>query len=144
MLIDVKPRMDSEEIRELLEYAVHGDEEELGQAVKQYGADSGCKLLAYEEEGQCIGMIGYRSADNGVMELLHLAVHPEDRGMGYGRGIILDAMVLERPAVVLAETDEESADFFRSIGFQVTGFSKFPGGPEYFRCTYETEQTEED
>lgn len=144
MLIDVKPRIASEEVRELLEYAVHGDEEELSQAVKQYAADSDFKLLAYEEEEQYIGIIGYRSGDNGVLELLHLAVHPEDRGMGYGRGIILDAMVLERPAVVLAVTDEDSADFFRSIGFQVTGFTKYPGGPEYFRCTYETEENEED
>ncbi|WP_055108516.1 GNAT family N-acetyltransferase [Paenibacillus ihumii] len=144
MLIDVKPLISSEEVQELLEYAVHGDEEELRLAMKQYAEDEACKLLAYEEEGQYIGIIGYRKGENDVLELLHLAVHPEYRGLGYGRGMILDALVLERPAAILAETDEDSADFFRGIGFQVISFTKFPGGPEYFRCIYETEENEED
>ncbi|MNJ58190.1 hypothetical protein D3C77_538130 [compost metagenome] len=52
--------------------------------------------------------------------------------------------MLEQPTTVIAEADEESADFFRSIGFQVTGFTKFEGGPEYFRCKYETDEHEEE
>ncbi|MNJ32168.1 Acetyltransferase (GNAT) family protein [compost metagenome] len=144
MLIDVKSQLANEEIRELLEYAVHGDEEKLDQAVKEYASED-CKLYAFQEDGQYIGIIGYRKVDRDTMELQHLAVHPEDRGMGYGRGIILDALLQESPDLILVETDEESADFFRSIGFQVTGFTQYPGGPEYFRCTYETEgESEED
>ncbi|MFD3258275.1 GNAT family N-acetyltransferase [Paenibacillus lentus] len=143
MLIDVKSQLADEEIRELLEYASQDDEEELNRTLRQYMSDADCKLYAFQEEGQYVGIIGYRCGDGNSMELLHLAVHPEDRGMGYGRGIILDALVMERPAVIRAETDEESADFFRSIGFQVTGFTKYPGGPEYFRCIYVTEENEE-
>ncbi|AZK47855.1 GNAT family N-acetyltransferase [Paenibacillus lentus] len=144
MLIDVKSQVGNEEIRELLEYAVHGDDEELARTVQHYATETDCKLYAYQEEGQYIGIIGYRNVDGKSMELQHLAVHPEDRGMGYGRGILLDALVQENPDLLIVETDEESADFFRSIGFQVTGFTKFPGGPEYFRCVYETDEREEE
>lgn len=144
MLIDVKSQLANEEIRELLEHAVHGDDEDLARTVQQYATDADCKLYAFQEEGKYIGIIGYRNVDGNSMELQHLTVHPEDRGMGYGRGILLDALVQESPARVFAETDEESADFFRSIGFQVTGFTKVPGGPEHFRCIYETDESEEE
>ncbi|WP_019638142.1 GNAT family N-acetyltransferase [Paenibacillus fonticola] len=139
MLVDVKAKIADEEIQELLNYALW-DGEDNDSVIDLYIADETYKLYAFQEEEQFVGLIGYRSVDRQVIELLHLVVHPEARGMGYGRGMILDALVLEQPSAIVAETDEDGADFFRSIGFQVTGFIKFEGGPEYFRCIYESEE----
>lgn len=66
--------------------------------------------MGYESEGEVVGIIGIRKHGKEI-EILHLAVHPELRGAGFGRGMILELIQQEQPDIVKAETDEEAVDF---------------------------------
>ncbi|NHN31682.1 GNAT family N-acetyltransferase [Paenibacillus agricola] len=139
MLIDIKPRLDEAGIQELLGYATFPDPERLKKTVDQY-KNNGSKLQGYESEGEIIGLIGYSLMDNATgdftIKLEHIAVDPEERGKGFGRGIILELLELEKPNVLLAETDEEAVDFYRSLGFAIASLGEKYPGVERFQCTF--------
>lgn len=136
MLIDITSHEANEAILELLEYAAYDDDRELEEVLEQYRIQEDLRLYAYRIEDRWIGIIGGQLVDDKLI-LKHLAVHPEERGLGYGRGMILEILVACHPSEIVAETDEVGADFFRNVGFQVHGFTKYVGGPEYFRCVYD-------
>lgn len=48
-----------------------------------------------------------------------------------------------KPERVIAETDEEAVNFYRSIGFEVYSLGEKYPGVERFRCIYEVEESEE-
>ncbi|WP_435921325.1 GNAT family N-acetyltransferase [Paenibacillus sp. DYY-L-2] len=143
MLVQITEFPPKPEIRELMEYAVGFEPELEEQAWKTYGSSRNAELYAYEDEGERIGLIGVEQDNQGQLNILHLAVRPEDRLKGYGRGMILDMLLLKKPQTVTAVTDDEGADFFRNIGFSVSGFIGQAGGAEMFRCFYEAEAEEE-
>ncbi|MBQ4898878.1 GNAT family N-acetyltransferase [Paenibacillus sp. Marseille-P2973] len=142
MLVRVTSFPVQSDIAELMEYATRFDSEQEKKAWELY--ESGAELYVFEEEGENIGLIGFTTGSSGQMDILHLAVRPEDRLKGYGRGLIVEALLLKQPKVVIAVTDEEEADFFRNIGFTVNGFNPGPDEPEQFRCVYESEEPAED
>ncbi|MNO00759.1 hypothetical protein D3C81_2207130 [compost metagenome] len=75
------------------------------------------------------------------MEILHLAVRPEDRQKGYGRGLLLEVLDKKNPDTLFAVTDEDGADFYRNVGFEVTGFTEgVENGRELFRSVYRVEE----
>ncbi len=127
-----------------MEYAVGFDPEREEEAWKLYESSDGAELFVYIEEEQEVGLIGLGFANPDQMDILHLAVDPGDRLKGYGRGLIVEALLLKKPLLVNAVTDEEGADFFRNIGFTVNGFIPSPGSAEQFRCVYEAEEEAED
>lgn len=86
-----------------------------------------------------IGIIGILNHSDGEFEIKHLAVRPEYRGLGYGRGLILELLTLEQPKQLVAETDEEGVGFYRSIGFTITSLGEKYPGVERFHCLYETD-----
>lgn len=143
MLVQITVFPPEPEIRELMEYAVGFEPELEEQAWSGYGSSRGAELYAFEEEGEWIGLIGVEPGEQGRLDIAHLAVRPEDRFKGYGRGMIMDLLLLKKPKSVTAVTDEEGADFFRNIGFSVNGFFAESGGAEMFRCVYEAEDEEE-
>lgn len=142
MLVRVTSFPVQPEIAELMEYATHFDAEQEKKAWEQY--ESGAELYVFEDEEEIVGLIGFSIDASGEMNILHLAVRPEDRLKDYGRGMIVEALLLKKPDVVIAVTDEEEADFFRNIGFTVNGFYPGPHEPERFRCVYESEEPAED
>jgi hypothetical protein len=48
------------------------------------------------------------------------------------------------PVRIVAETDEESVQFYRNIGFIIRSLGEKYPGVERFLCTYEVEEAEED
>ncbi|GGN90770.1 GNAT family N-acetyltransferase [Saccharibacillus kuerlensis] len=144
MLQSVKDQVREPNIAGLLELAVFPDPEHVEQAIKFYEENDEAQLLTYVEEGENLGIIGYRSSGEREITITHLAVEPESRGLGYGRGMILELMVREKPERVIAETDEEAIDFYRSVGFAVIGLGISSSGLERFRCVYDVEEDEEE
>ncbi|MBP3964631.1 GNAT family N-acetyltransferase [Paenibacillus lignilyticus] len=136
MLIDIKAKLDEEAIQELLGWSVFPEPEHLERAVQRYKDDASAKLLGYVSEDEIIGLIGYHYAGSDTIEIDHIAVDPSERYKGYGRGIILELLELEKPAVLLAETDEEAVDFYRSSRFTVESLGEKYPGTERFKCTY--------
>lgn len=142
MFINVKPRLREAVIRELIELSVFPDPERVEAALKQYEQHPGDELWGYESEGEVVGIIGFRRHGKEI-EILHIAVHPELRGAGFGRGMILELVHQEKPDVVKAETDEEAVDFYRNIGFTIESRGEVYPGVERFACTYETHLEEQ-
>ncbi|WP_059045456.1 GNAT family N-acetyltransferase [Paenibacillus rubinfantis] len=144
MFKSINSRVDEPAIQDLLEYAVLFDPDALETAVRLYRAGDPYKLYGYEEEGAIAGIIGYRVTASQTLEITHLAVHPEQRMKGYGRALVLLALTEAGPERMEAVTDEEGAEFFRSIGFQITGFQDQASGEERFRCIYEVDENNEE
>ncbi|WP_281887506.1 GNAT family N-acetyltransferase [Paenibacillus sp. YYML68] len=137
MLTDIRTRVEDDDIRELLEYSLLPDEELLEAAVQQYKGSTELQLLSYEEEGKLIGLVGFTMDSSRTITIKHLVVHPEERGNGYGRGILLELIALHTPRCLEVEVDEDAVDFFRSIGFTVVSIGETVPGYERFQCHYD-------
>ncbi|MGE7823046.1 GNAT family N-acetyltransferase [Paenibacillus sp. NPDC093718] len=143
MLKDITMQAMQPEVKELLSYSVFPDPEAVDQAAAIYEKGPS-RLFGFEEDGLLLGVIGF-DVDQDELTIRHLAVLPENRGKGYGRGLILELLleVQPKPARVIAETDEEAVNFYRSIGFEVYSLGEKYPGVERFRCIYEVEESEE-
>jgi ribosomal protein S18 acetylase RimI-like enzyme len=140
MLINVKNRIEEPQIQELLSYSIFPDPEQLDRAIAVYKADEATHLYVYESEERYVGIIGYRLDEHKVMHLLHLAVEPESRGVGFGRGILLETIAEFQPARIVTETDEEAVEFYRNVGFVINSLGEKYPGVERFQCTYEVDE----
>ena len=140
MLVSVKDQLHQPHIAELLEYSVFTDEK-LEAVIERYKTDERWVLLGYSEEDQIIGVIGYEMAAPAILQIHHLAVDPQYRGLGYGRGMILELIEKVRPVKVKAEVDEEAADFFRNIGFEIISLGEKYPYSEKFECSFLTDFT---
>ncbi|AIQ46844.1 GNAT family acetyltransferase [Paenibacillus sp. FSL R7-0273] len=145
MFTDLKQRIGTPEVDELLAYAVIDEPDALWRASAEYRKLPGLQLYGWEEEGLLLGLTGFEVTEDGSLEIRHIAVLPENRGKGYARGMILELLSERQPRYVLAETEDEiAADFYRALGFMVYSLGENPAGIEMFRCVYEVEETEED
>ncbi|WP_054956430.1 GNAT family N-acetyltransferase [Paenibacillus dakarensis] len=142
MIKNISSRLDDLEVKELLAYSVFPDPEQLDQAVEAYRSPNGLELFGYEEEGILVGIIGIDIEDE-ELTIKHIAVTPENRGKDYGRGMIMELMLQLKPSRVIAETDEESVGFYRSIGFEIYSLGETYPGVERFRCVYEVEEEQD-
>jgi ribosomal protein S18 acetylase RimI-like enzyme len=145
MLIDLKPRIGSPEVNELLEYAAIEEVETLQRISEDYKAQSGLQLCGWEEEELLLGLVGFEETEDGSLVIRHIAVLPENRGKGYARGMILELLTAREPRYLLAETEDEvAADFYRALGFMVYSLGVNAAGIEMFRCVYEIEEFEDE
>ncbi|MNI39724.1 hypothetical protein D3C73_939140 [compost metagenome] len=145
MLTDLKQRISTPEVEELLAYAVIDEPDALWRASAEYSKYPALQLLGWEEEGLLLGLIGFEATEDGSLDIRHIAVLPENRGKGYARGMILELLAEREPRYLLAETEDEiAADFYRAIGFMVYSLGENPAGIEMFRCVYEVEESDDD
>jgi len=143
VLKDIKSNVDDDAIRELIGYSVFPDPDALERAIEGYKSDPTLQLFGYESEDEIVGVIGLSMDDESKkLAIHHLAVKPECRGAGFGRGMILEAIAPLRPNVVVAETDEEAVQFYRWIGFEIESLGESYPGVERFRCTYDTQDAD--
>lgn len=144
MFTDLKTRIDSPDVEELLSYAVISDPGELERVHAEYKEEAALQLYGWEDEGLLVGLIGFEMTEDGSIDIRHIAVLPENRGKGYARGMILELLAERQPRYVVAETEDESAaNFYRSLGFMVYSLGENPSGIEQLRCVYEVEESED-
>ncbi|MDO7905909.1 GNAT family N-acetyltransferase [Paenibacillus sp. JX-17] len=143
MFMNVKAQIREPEVMELLEYAVFPEPEQVETAVQSYESHDEYELYAYDDKELLVGLIGFEDRGEGLY-IRHISVLPENRRKGYGRGMILELMLERNPELIIAETDEEGVDFYRSIGFMVFSMGEVYPGVERFRCEYEVEQADEE
>jgi ribosomal protein S18 acetylase RimI-like enzyme len=141
MLIPIKDRIEEESVQALLSYSIFPDPEKLKQTVIQYQTDPALELYGHVEEdnNQILGLVGFTLFPDHTLELKHIAVDPEWRGNGYGRGLILELIEVKQPSLIRAQTDEETVDFYRNVGFSVVSLGEIYPGVERFQCTYDVE-----
>ncbi|MEW4369144.1 GNAT family N-acetyltransferase [Paenibacillus kandeliae] len=146
MLELVNIDMEDQELRELLSYAVFPDDEVLDNVFEQYRSNPQQRLYKYIEEGEAIGIIGC-AADQDMPDALrirHMAIAPEERGLGYGRGIVLLLLEKEKPAMLMAETDAEGVEFYRNIGFSVVSTELDEETADSFVCIFHADEEDEE
>jgi ribosomal protein S18 acetylase RimI-like enzyme len=136
MLRPIKDQMDQADIQALIGYSVFPDPEHLEQVIQDYKSDETLQLYGYESEEEIVGLIGFRVTEPGRVRIEHLAVKPECRGAGFGRGQILELIELLQPTLILTETDDEAVDFYRWIGFEIESLGEQYPAVERYRCTY--------
>ncbi|SFS47105.1 GNAT family N-acetyltransferase [Paenibacillus sp. 453mf] len=141
MLVSIKDRINDVIVQELIGYSTLPEESHIQAALAMYKNNDSTELLGFEDEGQLVALIGIEQDGNKVM-IKHLAVLPENREKGYGRGIISEMISSVQPETVIAETDEEAVDFYRNVGFVVYSLGEKYPGVERFRCVFETEEEE--
>lgn len=86
MLVDVKDRLDQRQIYELLELSVFPDPDSIVKVLNEYKGNPRLHIQGYEDNGEIIGVIGYETDEDRVATIRHIAVDPDERGKGYGRG----------------------------------------------------------
>lgn len=145
MLERIDQKLEQPQLQELLSYAVFPDPQVLEAVIQQYDTQDHMHLYGYQEDGAWIGVIGcVEEADTpDVLRIRHLAIAPNERGKGYGRGILLELIETAQPSVLLAEADDEGAEFYRNIGFTVIGNGELNAASERYLCRYEVEEEEE-
>lgn len=141
MLVDVIDKLDDEKIVELINYAVFLDDEELEDVLYEYKTNEHLELYAFEDDGLVVGIVGFE-LNYGILEIKHMAVHPLYRGVGFGRGIILELIVLKNPSAIVAETDEEAVEYYRSVGFSIHSLDHIYSGIDRFKCVYLIDEDE--
>jgi ribosomal protein S18 acetylase RimI-like enzyme len=139
MLVDLKARLDEPEVKLLFAAAMFADDNEVQTRLDRYKKEEQLQAWGIESEGDLIAVIGYQRVQDNTLEILHIAVSPDERGHGYGRGIILETIEREKPEVVIAETDEDAVDFYRNIGFMIESLGEKYPGVERFMCTFVTD-----
>jgi ribosomal protein S18 acetylase RimI-like enzyme len=145
MFTDVKSKLHDEAIRDLLELAVYPDPDRLDDVLAAYRTDDGLSLYGYQSEGEWVGILGFHLDENTqIADIKHIAVHPEARGKGFGRGMVVELILAKEPETVVAETDEDSVNFYRSIGFSVVSLGEKYPSVERFKCTYLVSDEAED
>ncbi|MFM9277379.1 GNAT family N-acetyltransferase [Paenibacillus jiagnxiensis] len=137
MLKNIKSETDRPEVRELLGYANVAGREEEKEIINHYKTDDRLHLYGYEDDGLIVGLLGFERKDKGIIHLHHIAVLPENRLKGYGRGMLLQLIKDLDPEQITADTDEEGAQFFRNLSFTVYGSEDPLTGLESFHCVYD-------
>ncbi|MFD0674924.1 GNAT family N-acetyltransferase [Cohnella sp. GCM10027633] len=138
MFIDIRSRLGDPVIRELIGMSVFPDEGEPERTIEQYASGSDqLRIMGYESQGQVVGFVGFEVDVDGLMTLRHIAVLPDSRGAGFGRGMILELLHQFEPRAIVAETDEDAVHFYRSIGFRIESLGESYPGVERFRCLYD-------
>jgi ribosomal protein S18 acetylase RimI-like enzyme len=137
MFISIKHIVKEDPIVELLSYSQIPDPDKLEEAVRSYQESEALELYGWEENGVIVGIIGFASKPDDRLVIKHIAVDPGYRGQGYGRGLLLELLELKKPALMIAETDEEAVDFYRNVGFVISSLGQTYPGVERFRCEYD-------
>ncbi|OAB43357.1 GNAT family N-acetyltransferase [Paenibacillus glacialis] len=143
MLVNVKSYIRKPEVTELLSYAVFPDDKSLNAAIQLYEGKESLQLYGFEDEKLLVGLIGFEIDEERILTVNHLAILPENRLKGYGRGIFFELIEAQKPSRIMTETDEDAVDFYRNIGFVVISLGEIYPGVERFQCIYEVEDEEE-
>jgi ribosomal protein S18 acetylase RimI-like enzyme len=139
MLIPIKHRISENSIQELLSYSIFPDPDIVDKEIIRYQTDPTLELYGHEEDNEILGVVGFILHPNHTLELKHIAVDPEYRRNGYGRGLILELIEVKQPAIIQVETDEETVDFYRNVGFSIFSLGEPYPGIEKFKCIYDVE-----
>lgn len=133
---DIKKDIDRPEIKDLINYCIFPDPENLIKVVNEYKNCLELQMFGIESENEIVGIIGYLYVENDVIQIKHMSVRPDCRGAGFGRGLILELLSSENPKKLLVETDDEAVDFFRRIGFEINSLGEKYPGVERYLCSY--------
>lgn len=121
-------------VKKLLSYATSA-----GKVVgeyEKYMASPNLKLYGEAAADEFFACIGMGFLEEGICEIRHIAVLPEQRGKKVASGMIDAICQLHHPDQILAETDRQAVEFYRKYGFSIASLGEKYPGVERFRCVY--------
>lgn len=129
---NVKASLFDPEVLTLLAPSVYNPTpERLKHRAEEYAADSNVKAYACKNSEKYIGIVVFVT-ENGITEILDIAVKPEYRKHGIGRKLI-DFIFTQFPIDnITAETDDKAVGFYKKCGFAVTPVGEFCDTKRYF------------
>lgn len=101
-----------------------------------YSKQQGSFYMA-EENDEIIGIIGVRRVDNAFVEITHIAVREDYQKKGIGSQLVDYVNQAERVDRIIAETDYESVDFYKKLGFKIKEKQDIVTGFVRYACTLE-------
>ncbi|MEB2299387.1 GNAT family N-acetyltransferase [Lysinibacillus xylanilyticus] len=119
-------------IRKLLSFAT--SDKKVQQEYDKYILLSNRTLYSFESEGEIVGCIGIEQLSSSKCEIKHIAVLTDQRGKGIGSKMI--NYIASEYSSIVAETDYEAVDFYRSYGFFIASLGEKYPGVERFLCQY--------
>lgn len=135
-LEEIKKIYTNEDIKRLLGYAMFNPTEgRIKSAAEGIYAKEQGRFYVAEQEG-IIGIIGVRRVDNDFVEIMHIAVDEDHRKSGVATAMIRFVDEMERVDRIIAETDGDAVDFYRSFGFDVQEKEDDLTGYVRYTCTY--------
>ena len=134
-LIDLVPRLDTEEFRDVFLFIVfRPTTEKVQRLIEGYRSDPHLKILGVERAERLVALIGLdlNTPHEGVIR--HIVVNPDHRHIGLGRAMIAAACDQFGLQVLTAETDRDADGFYRRCGFEVQSLGELYPGTERFCC----------
>jgi ribosomal protein S18 acetylase RimI-like enzyme len=133
-MINLKEYADSKAIAALLAECMYPDEQRVIAEYEKYRNDPSRRLLGKVLKQQLVGLIGVIHFAQDEVELKHIAIHPDYRGQGLGRELIMDYMEQHHIKTMVAETDKDAVYFYKRLGFNITSLGEKYPGVERFNC----------
>ena len=132
MLTEINSASITAPIKELLSYATSRVEIEY----KNYMVEPNRKLYGMYAKDVLVGCVGIEKISERTCEVKHIAVFPKER-----RNKIASTMLeflLENCSfnTLVAETDQDAVNFYRTFGFHITTLGEKYPGVERFKCHY--------
>lgn len=121
-------------VKKLLSYATSAGK--VAGEYEKYVASSKLKLYGESSGDEFFACIGMAFLEEGICEIRHIAVSPEQRGKSIASGMIDAICQLYQPDRVVAETDRQAVEFYRNYGFSIASLGEKYPGVERFRCVY--------
>lgn len=116
-----------------LAYCMYPSQDRIQSECHQYKSQRNRELYGLYVDGELAGIAGLVYGTS-MVELKHIAIHPDYRKRGYGRQLISNVVDTAQIKAIFAETDAQSLAFYEKLGFAITSLGeKFPG-TERFRC----------
>jgi ribosomal protein S18 acetylase RimI-like enzyme len=141
-MIDIRPRLDSPEVRELINamgYPSDIRNATTEQILAEYRENPDQLVLGLESDGRLIAFIGLRRSNSTDAVVRHIVVRPDNRRHGLGREMLLTVCRMLSLKSLAAETDRDAVEFYRRIGFRIRSLGEKYPGVERFDCRLTTE-----
>ncbi|WP_042203786.1 GNAT family N-acetyltransferase [Paenibacillus camerounensis] len=136
MLICLRDYWNQDAVKELLALCMAAGGEAAEQEMNRYFTGDSGDLFGCFVNGELSGIIGLRLEGGHTAQIRHIAVKPGWQGKGIGRGMIAEVSRADGVEKLTAETDHETAGFYRNAGFAVTSLGEKYPGVERFACVF--------
>ncbi|MCL6601175.1 MAG: GNAT family N-acetyltransferase [Alicyclobacillus macrosporangiidus] len=139
-LVQIDPAEAGADAKEILSAAIFNPTaERIDDILSQVYSSPDTCLFGFLLDGALVGVAGIRRMENSTAELLHIAIKQSERHKGFGREFVRTVIHSEKLTELHAETDRESAGFYRRCDFSVESLGEKYPGVERFVCRWSQE-----
>jgi ribosomal protein S18 acetylase RimI-like enzyme len=129
VLIEVKEK--DKKIKQLITYCIgFPTEEKVNTKLDEYFSSETLTLFCTKDFS---GLIGIGVDNDNRIEILHIAVDPENRKRSIGKRMIEEISAIKKCSTLYLETSDNAVDFYRKCGFSAKSLGeKYPGVVRYY------------